>query len=293
LKSKINFEGDAMKRLALIGILCLAAGTLCAQSPTATQPVVVNDTSGSLRIVDSPATTQPWTTQWREKLVKERRLLGDQKAMAQAKLEDAAIEAEHLRTKLVDATGRSDKKGVMDAIRELEDTREKALLAAKVKQARQDLLEKKIAQISLDIFKKVQTDRIAEELEKIVKMKETDAKRLAESGAASEHDVDMAQTEVANARIRLMERREAIETTVYGDTLQVLNKELVEVSLDGGEQAVLAEAIDARLGKLREGSTICDALDNCHEEISRLRRELEMLGAKEQGVEDQLELQEK
>jgi hypothetical protein len=265
-----------MKGLMIIGILAAVGGALCAQPPSTLPSTTVGTpaTSRSDTTGHSPAHPAGGVLQ------KQKRAAEYQLHLAENQLRNAQAVVKELRQHLEKQTGRSDEKGVIEVIRELEGVREKALLARTMKSARTELLQKKILVVSAEIADKSERDKITKELQTIVAQKERDVATLEKLGnQVALRDVDVAQSEAAEARIRLHTRREAVLAVAYGDTLRTLNKELVDVSLDAEEQAVLVTTVDERLKTLRQGRDTCDLIQFHEEKAKRLQAEVDRLAA--------------
>ena len=206
---------------------------------------------------------------------------------AQGKLDEARREWEDNRHKLrayqdrvrattdrVDATIDQ----LRAAVPKLEEERQALKLQVVGKQARQDALASTIARLSKAAEERVTADSVAEELEKIVKAREVAKeriKKLHERGAASDSELAEADGPIAEARARLLERREAVAQANGGELLAALNRELANVAVDVAEARAKLVALEDQLQRFDAVRDDLDRADDLRQDQTRLRRLLD------------------
>jgi hypothetical protein len=126
------------------------------------------------------------------------------------------------------------------------------------KRARRDAALRKIAEIRDAAVTKAAGDPVAAELEKLVQIRQEEVKRqeeLVRAGVANMTSVQATQGNLAEARVRLIERKEKIAELAGGAVLVKLNEELATLSLDTVEleaKEKMTAGLLAELRRLRE-----------------------------------------
>src|SRR5439155_13841700 len=102
----------------------------------------------------------------------------------------------------------------------LQTQREAVQIDLAAKQARRDALAEQIAKFSDEIRAKVKDDPIANELAKVVEVREAKIKRMQENPSAfGKAEAEEALAPLAEARAKLLERREQAALAAGGDIL--------------------------------------------------------------------------
>jgi hypothetical protein len=177
------------------------------------------------------------------------------KAETEHRIKDMDQKAAHIEADIRDATGRVD--ASVDAIRaavpKLEEERQSLKLQVIGKQARQDALAQTIERHAKQAEAQLKDDEITGQLEKIVGARATHLERvrkLFEAGQAPQAEVIDAETAIAEARTRILERREAVKQSAGGgELLGKLNQELAMLSIDVAEAEAKLSAIEKLLQK--------------------------------------------
>jgi chromosome segregation ATPase len=177
-------------------------------------------------------------------------------------------------------TGRADAsvEAIRGSVPKLDDERLALKLQLVGKQARQEALASAIARLSKAAAERAKDDPVAAELEKVVQGKEKTFVRLMklrDSKDVSEAELASAESDVAEARARMLERRDTVSQANGGDLLGALNRELATVSIDVAEaEAKLAEA---------------ERLLNGYAKVQELLAKADDLRRQRERVEDALE----
>jgi predicted nucleic acid-binding Zn-ribbon protein len=173
---------------------------------------------------------------------------------AEQKVERWRQELKDIEQKIREITGRSDVDA--DAIRasvpKLEDERQELRLTVIGKEARQKALTEAIEKLSKAAAARASDDPVAAELEKVVTFKERARDRLRqlhEQGVATNEETAAAEAPIAEARARLLERREAVKQSSGGEMLSGMNRELATISIDVAEAQAKLKAIDELLAR--------------------------------------------
>jgi hypothetical protein len=201
-------------------------------------------------------------------------------AAAAQRVAEASGEATKLRRSIRDASQVLDPSpdAVRGAASRLDQERQKITLELAGQAARQRALEERVAKLSDAAAARVDKDEIAAELEKIVKLREREAalhEELKRRGGDSEAAVGAAQVQVAEARARLLERREAAARAAGTDLLGDLNKELVTLTITIAENQARLKYVEQRLDGLGRALELADGLEQAIAATARARRSAE------------------
>ena len=172
------------------------------------------------------------------------------------------------------------REGVMGAVRSLQGTRQELRLELAGMQARQNAIAQRIAETAKGIERAASTDEIAGELARMVEFREAQVvltRRQQGSGVATENEVMEAEAQLAEARVRLLSRREDVVRTRGGDRLEGLREELADLAVQTAE-------IAARLGRLDEQLSE-DVMSRAVELAQRYEMELVKLDAAKNNFE--------
>jgi hypothetical protein len=146
-------------------------------------------------------------------------------------------------------------KGLTDTISQLESEREKAMLAMAGIKAQRDVYEEKIVEVTRRAQDDAEHDEIYAELAKVVGFKEQEASRLAsqvKAGVVTESQLATAQAELAQARVGLLERKQAVVAAAGGGSLTGLNQLLIKLEIDRAEKEATIEYLKHRLDELAQ-----------------------------------------
>ena len=203
----------------------------------------------------------------------------DAAARAEQRVRDSERQAAELRSKMRQLAGRADISGktITDAMTRLEEEKQKLELDQMAKSARRDELEKQIAEQSEKIQKKIESDPIAAELQKVVdaRAEKADfANKQAGAGTVSMSEARDAVAQLAEARARLLERKRDAAAEAGGDVLAALNKELLTLSVDLRELQVRLKFVEAHLPGLRDAMDQLDAWERAEAQLQQARTEL-------------------
>jgi hypothetical protein len=160
-------------------------------------------------------------------------------------------------------TGRSDVtlSKVGATLPKLEEQRETLRLEVLGKQARQDALAASIEKLAKAAAERVETDPVAAELEKVVQARQQSYERTAQlhqTGNVSESELAQARAVVAEARAKMLERREAVKESSGGDLLGGLNRELATLSIDIAEGTAKLKAVEDLVSKYGEARQLLE-----------------------------------
>jgi hypothetical protein len=131
----------------------------------------------------------------------------------------------------------------------LEEQREMSLIDRAATDARRDALAKAVAKLTDDIRAKADNDDIVSVLQQIEDAKEAklkEAQAMADKGLASPSEVLNVEADAAEAKVKVLQRREDVAKTVGGDALIALQTELQNVEVNSAE----AEAKDQAMHEL-------------------------------------------
>jgi hypothetical protein len=140
-------------------------------------------------------------------------------------------------------------------IKSLEEQKRTSSLELTGKQARQEAIAKVVADLRDRAQVSLQDDPMTKELEKIVGLREkvlSHAQELVKLGTAPGSDAQAAEIALSEAKIQLLQRREALARALGADTLGKLNAELLNLSIDTAEMAARQRAVAGRLDPLRK-----------------------------------------
>ena len=192
----------------------------------------------------------------------------------------------HVRT-----VGRPLSAEVLDGLqKDLENRMQQLQMDLAGKKARVEAIQKKIAESAARVDAAMKDDPVAGELAKVVELRQKavqktvlDARRAPQS-AEAEHAAAMERAEVvlAEAKARLIERREAVARAAGGELLLRLNDELAVLGIDVAEiQARLAEGEQQRAmlldlaGKIPQYERLEAEIRHYRERLAPLQEELD------------------
>ncbi len=159
------------------------------------------------------------------------------------------------------------------------------------KRARTKAALGKIAEIKVLAEKKAAGDAVAEELEKLVRIREREVElqeQLVRQGVANTASAQAAKGRLAEARVRLIERREKIVELAGGAVLVKLNEELATLNLDTVELEAKFSQTD---GMLRLWSSTRQRklrYDEAVQQINKLEKSIEQQSGRPGELEKRL-----
>jgi chromosome segregation ATPase len=192
------------------------------------------------------------------------RLVLEERTRAEAELQKSRQQLDQIREKVRAATGRAEASAerIRDDLARLEDARQEIQLDLETSGARVAALSENIAKMTKQIEQRVQNDEVAAELQKIVQAREQKAERLkkmAETGIGTQEEYQDALAEAAEARARLLERRQQVADHAGGDTVNAWNREMMKLSVDSAELQARLKALEQRVQSFH---TIVNELDD-------------------------------
>jgi hypothetical protein len=205
---------------------------------------------------------------------------------AEKKLTNAELEANRktdlgrqLRAELQEMSGEIDVsvKSLTDVASKTQTLFHQLDIDHEAKQARHRALEDAIAKLSVEVEKKVQSDPVAAELEKVVAAREKGVERLKEmvaKNAASKTEAEEKVGEVAEARAKLMERRRDAAAEAGGTLIAQLNKDLLMLSIDSAEENMRYKMLAERSKALRSSLDGATRLQTLQREAGSLEAEI-------------------
>jgi hypothetical protein len=180
------------------------------------------------------------------------------------------------RNRLRDATGRVDVQNWREAIAGLEQEREKLSLDLAGQQARRKAIEKTIATITKQAEGRAKDDPVAVEFEKIVQVRERElglVREMVATGRASQVEAADLEAKVADAKSKLLERRELATRGAGGELMGELNRELMMLAINGAEHEARAELILARLNQFHESAADVDRIKQLDRDLATAEAE--------------------
>jgi hypothetical protein len=171
-----------------------------------------------------------------------------------------------IRTQLREITRRVDVSpdSLSAAITRAQDERDRLALDLEGQRVRREAIENTIAQTTKKAQAQIADDRIATELSKLVAKRENDLKRLQQLKAennVSQAEVDNAEAQIGEARVRLWERQEAINRTTGGDLLADLTRELATLTINSMETEVRLKRLTDTVDRFEKATDLIDAMD--------------------------------
>jgi hypothetical protein len=214
----------------------------------------------------------------------------EQQRRAEKELGQLRGERAARRQRLRDLTGRTDAAANWDgAVAKLEQERQKLTMDLAGQQARRKAIEKTIAATAKQAEERAEDDPIAVELAKIVELRMVEAQRmrnLFEQGRFSQTEISELEAKVADAKARLLERRELAARAAGGEFLSDLNRELLMLSINAAESEARLELIARTLNGFVEAAGDVERLGLLEKDLASA--EATYLDAKKRaaGVED-------
>lgn len=164
-------------------------------------------------------------------------------------------------------------------------------LELRADRAREEAITHQIAKVAQQVEKDVQQTEVTRELHRIVELRERAVAAIqAQAELASEMDLTQALERLASARAEFARYREEAARHAGGDTLDELNRQLIELAVETAETDARMDALREQLEVLRSGprlrlaneyhEEVRPALDDARDRLRELRevlRELETM----------------
>src|SRR5262249_6105014 len=97
--------------------------------------------------------------------------------------------------------------------------------------------------------------------------------------------------QIAEARAKLLERREAATAAAGGDVIAGWNKELMNLSVDLAECQARAKAINARLDRFSNAGEFISTYDQNQQELTALNKQIDEVAKRMMDMEGDVRLQ--
>lgn len=203
-----------------------------------------------------------------------------------------AVDAElgALRNELRRVTRRVDvsREGISAAATGLEEEAQKVSIELRAREARKQMMERVVAEIVKRSKEEAKADPILAELEGIVgmRMRELElAQKMHQAATVSMSEVEAMRAKVAEAKIRLLERREQAAKGAGTDTVKGLNDSLLMMSIDIAEQQARLEAVRETLASFERATELLERVDQTMERRQEAAQALAERRAKAREVE--------
>ena len=185
---------------------------------------------------------------------------------------------EATRQQLRNETGRADvsPEGMRQAITKLQEQQEQLLLDQAGAEGRRKGLTEAIDKLTSQMKVKADTDAAVDELKQVIALREKELQRLRQlQEAVSQKAIEDAQAAVADARLKLIEvRRQAIGNT-NAESLEMWNRELINLSVAEIERQARLKFIQDRLNRLSAAVPKIDELERALSEEQHAERNLQ------------------
>jgi DNA repair exonuclease SbcCD ATPase subunit len=145
------------------------------------------------------------------------------------------------------------------------------------KAARRDALAEQIAKYSKEMEEKIKDDQVAAELEKIVAIRQQDLevkKKMYDAATVAQSEVNSAISAIAEAKAKLLERREAATAAAGGDILPAWNRELMNLSVDLAELRARDDAISKRMSQFKDVDRLLNEYEQAQQQLAIVTKSL-------------------
>lgn len=167
---------------------------------------------------------------------------------------------------------------VRGAASRLDQEKQRISLELAGQSARQKALEERVAKLSDAATARLAKDPIADELQKIVQLRDDEAatsEKMYKSGTMTQAELRAAQARAAEAKARLLERRETVSKASGTELLGDLNKELITLTITIAENEARLRFIDEQIAGLSRALELVDGLEQRQAAVARARRQLD------------------
>jgi predicted nucleic acid-binding Zn-ribbon protein len=201
------------------------------------------------------------------------------------------------QTGLVEVTPES----IRQVIGKLQEQREQLELDGAGAAGRRKGIDEAVAALSAKLKDRAASDPVADELAKVVEVRETQLTRMQElhkQAVVSQESIEGAQAALATARAELAAARRKVINTTTTDVLDAWNRQRLELTIGEQERQARLEYISKRLGAFSKALGSLDQLEElrsrveqaehaaikAQDELDLTRRRIEM-GAIYEGME--------
>jgi hypothetical protein len=196
---------------------------------------------------------------------------------ARRELEVRQSEASELQDEMRKRIGRLDVSpdSVLKSITRLESELESLELDGVGAEARLHALQDTIKTVAERAAKSATDDEVLAQLQQAAAAREKAFEReemLYKQGAVAQAELDNTRAMLAEANVRLAERRQAVAATAGGGALADWNREMLNLSLDAQERRARVEFLKDRLDKLKSGLPLLDKLIDLQEAVPAARK---------------------
>jgi chromosome segregation ATPase len=196
---------------------------------------------------------------------------------AEALLASAKQSFQKVQSELRDITGRIDvaPESLRKAASRLESELESLQLDAAGCTARTEALERTIQDVVARGLDAAKRDEVAAEYAIVVASRQAalkNAEALVAQGGISNQELENARAAFAEAKARLLERRNMAATAAGGGALADWNRELLNLSLDAQERRARMKYLSQSLDRIRQGLPMLDQLQELEEALPAARR---------------------
>ncbi|MDB5320386.1 MAG: hypothetical protein JWN40_2017 [Phycisphaerales bacterium] len=196
---------------------------------------------------------------------------------AEALLASAKQAFQKVQSELRDITGRVDvaPESLRKAASRLESELESLQLDAAGGTARTEALERTIQDVVARGQDAAKRDEVAAEYAIVVASRQAalkNAEALVAQGGISNQELENARAAFAEAKARLLERRNSAAAAAGGGALADWNRELLNLSLDAQERRARMKFLSQSLDRIRQGLPMLDQLQELEEALPAARR---------------------
>ena len=217
----------------------------------------------------------------------------DQLKRAQEEVASIREQVHQRRSAVQQATGRVEvtPDGVRRDMQRLQEQQQQLELDAAGASGRRSGLENAIAQLSKRLSSKAGADPVADELQKLVEVREKGLARVQElykAASLSAAEVETAEASLAQARADLAAARQRAIGPVSTEALDAWNRELLNLSIDQMEHQAKLQFIRDRLERYRGVISSLDELESLQKQLTEAVRQRDDLSLSVAGLAPQL-----
>jgi hypothetical protein len=143
-------------------------------------------------------------------------------------------------------------------------------------EARRDAIAQVIQELTKKADQSSQNDPVAAELESLLKIQEERYAMIIQqvkSGTLAQDDQRSAQAALSEAKVKLLERREAATRAVTGDALDEMNKWLLKTTIDLAESQARTKMLEEQVKEVDQTAGLADQQRDLLHEQDRLQAE--------------------
>lgn len=186
---------------------------------------------------------------------------------------------QQLQQELQDLSGRTDvsSDGLQKTAARLDDQLEALQLEEVGSKVRMEALAEAIAELRKKAEIQAANDEVIGELKKVIVARERTVARMSEmvkQAVVANEEVERANADLAEAKIRLLDRMHGVTATTGGDALSAWNRELINLSVSTHERRAREIALQERLGRIRRALARLPELRFQEEKVKAVRARL-------------------